>query len=52
MLIAVSILLAGSLLLRVLVYWSPGRPAPMLDAAGNRLPDSIFEKVWVGNFSK
>jgi pimeloyl-ACP methyl ester carboxylesterase len=48
MLIAVSIPLFGALLLLcLLVYWSPGRPAPFLDADGNPLPGGISEKVWV-----
>ncbi len=49
MLIAISILLAGILILvGVLQYWSyPGKPVPFVDEKGNPLPNSISEKVFI-----
>ncbi len=50
--IGAAILLAGigslaGLLLRVLLRWSPGKPLPVLDAAGRPLEGSISEKIHV-----
>ena len=48
MLIALSALLVSVLVLvGVLQCWSPGRPAPFLDANGKMLPGSISEKIHV-----
>jgi len=34
-------------LLGLLVHWSPGRPAPLVDARGEALPNALSEKVHV-----
>jgi pimeloyl-ACP methyl ester carboxylesterase len=48
MLTATSVLLVSVLVLvGVLLFWSPGRPTPFLDADGKPVPGSISEKIHV-----
>ena len=48
MVIAISALLVSAVaLVGVVLFWSPGRPTPFLDANGKPLPGSISEKIHV-----
>ena len=48
MVIAISALLvSGVALVGVVLFWSPGRPTPFLDANGKPLPGSISEKIHI-----
>ncbi len=48
MFIAVAILFAGVFILAgLLLFWSPGKPGPVIDENGKPLPGSLSEKTWV-----